>query len=120
MPISVVGHEAGHATAVDRWGGGGPLYGRFQCVRLSHTHLCWVAHALKMKCWVPRGLRAEVGPTILTVVYMGQLVLIPRVYFLMQYVVLLLILLWMQMLEVVLLLKISVVGRQMVQNSHTR
>lgn len=123
MPISVVGHGTGHAIVVDRRRGGGPFYGRFQCVRLTHTHLCRVAHTLKMEGGVPGGLLAEVGPTVLNVGYMSQLVLIPRAHLLllcvMLYLVLLLIRLWMQMLlQVVLLLEISVVGRQVVHSSH--
>lgn len=124
MTISVVGHGTGHAVVVvDRGRGGGPLYGRFQCVRLTHTDLCRVAHALKMEGGVPGRLLAEVGPTVLNVGYVSQLVLIPRAHLLMLCVVLqlllLLILLRMQMLQVVLLLlllEISVVGRQVVHS----
>ena len=94
MAIGVVGHRTWHATAVDRGGGGGPLDGRFKCVRLTHTHLCRVAHALKMESWVPGRLLAEVGPTILNVGYMSQLMLIPRAHFLV----------WRVMLELLLLL----------------
>lgn len=121
VTISVVGH--GHAVVVDGGRGGGPLYGRFQCVRLTHTHLCRVAHALKMEGGVPGRLLAEVGPTVLNVGNVSQLVLIPRAHLLMLGVMLqlllLLILLRMQMLQVVLLLEISVVGRQVVHCSQT-
>ena len=120
MTISVVGHGTRHAV-VDRRRGGGPLYDRFQCVRLTHTHLCRIAHALKMEGGVPGRLLAEVGTTVLNVGYMSQLVLIPRAHLLllcvMLYRLLLLILLMMQM-QVVLLLEISVAGRQVVHSSH--
>lgn len=67
VPISVVGHGTGHAVVVD-WGRGGrPFYRRFQYVRLTHTHLCRVAHTLEMEGGVPGGLLAEVSPTILDV-----------------------------------------------------
>lgn len=88
MTISVVGHGTGHAAVVDRGRGGGPLYGRLQCVRLTHTNLCRVAHALKMEGRVPGRLLAEVGRTILNVGYMSQLVLIPRAHFLLLCVLL--------------------------------
>lgn len=123
VTISVVGHGTGHAIVAVDWGRRGwSLYRRFQCVRLTHTHLCRVAHALKMEGGVPGRLLTEVGPTVLNVGYMSQLVLIPRAHLLMLCVMLqrllLLIMLWMWMLQVVLLLEISMVGRQVVHSSH--
>lgn len=125
VTVSVVDHGAGHAVVDDGGRGGRPVDGRLQSVRLAHTHLCGVAHALESEGRVPGGLLAEVGPSVLDVGYVRQLMLIPGANLLLLLcvvlellLVLIGLLLLVLMLQVVLLLGISRVRRQVVHGSH--